>query len=231
MTNTMATNAGLPNFTVFFRRNTDGSCEHTVFEYGNPWVTVQPTNLGAYTATISKAGVVLHTVNVPNHFWFARWRWPQSPYPVTVTPAALIASGMLPHYDASVLGKYSKDCAAFTYTPMTLAGLTGNMGQTGERGDIGLVTEWQADYICCGTNLPTVLAQAEAGGTFPWNMRDPTTGAPFNAQAQSERDNTVLSTSTCRTRSSPRRATSLAAEPWSTVTKRTRPSWLICPSC
>ena len=58
MTNTMATNAGLPNFTVFFRRNTDGSCEHTVFEYGNPWVTVQPTNLGAYTATISKAGVV-----------------------------------------------------------------------------------------------------------------------------------------------------------------------------
>ncbi len=183
MTNTMATNAGLPNFTVFFRRNTDGTCEHTVFEYGNPRVTVQPINLNAYTATISKAGVVLHTENVPNHFWFARWRWPQSPYPVTVTPAALIASGLLPHYDASVLGKYGKAYAAYTYTPMTLAGLCGDMGQTGERGDIGLVTEWQADYICCGTNLPTVLAQAEAGGTFPWIMRDPTTGAPFNAQA------------------------------------------------
>ena len=183
MTNTMATNAGLPNFTVFFRRNIDGTCEHTVFEYGNPRVTVQPTNLGAYTATISKAGVVLHTENVPNHFWFARWRWPQSPYPVTTTPAALIASGLLPHYDASVLGKYNKDYSAFTYTPMTLAGLCGNMGQTGERGDIGLVTEWQADYICRGTNLPTVLAQAEASGTFPWIMRDPITTAPFNAQA------------------------------------------------
>ena len=119
MTNTMATNAGLPNFTVFFRRNTDGTCEHTVFEYGNPRVTVQPINLNAYTATISKAGVVLHTENVPNHFWFARWRWPQSPYPVTVTPAALIASGLLPHYDASVLGKYGKAYAAYTYTPMT----------------------------------------------------------------------------------------------------------------
>jgi hypothetical protein len=183
MTNTMTTNAGLPNFTVFFRRNTDGTCEHTVFEYGNPRATVQPTNLGAYTATISKAGVVLHAENVPNHFWFARWRWPQSPYPVTVTPAALIASGLLPHYDPSVLGRYSRDCTAFAYTPMTLAGLCGNMGQTGERGDIGLVTEWQADYICYGTNLPTVLAQAEAGGTFPWITRDPTTRAPFDPQA------------------------------------------------
>ncbi len=183
MTNTMATNAGLPNFTVFFRRNTDGTCEHTVFEYGNPLVTVQPTNLTAYTAVISKAGVVLQTVSVPNHFWFARWRWPQSPYPVTVTPAALIASGMLPHYNDSVLGAYAPSSNAFTYTPMTLAGLAGFMGMTGERGDIGLVTEWQADYICNGVNLATVLAQAEAGGTFPWIIRDPTTGAPYNAQA------------------------------------------------
>jgi hypothetical protein len=180
MTNTMATNAGLPNFTVFFRRNTDGTCEHTVFEYGNPLVTVQPTNLGAYTAVISKAGVVLQTVSVPSHFWFARWRWPQSPYPITVTPAALIASGMLPHYDDSVLGQFTKSYAAFAYTPMTLAGLTTDMGMTGERGDIGLVTEWQADYICNGANLPTVLAQAEASGTYPWNMRDPTTGAAYD---------------------------------------------------
>ena len=90
---------------------------------------------------------------------------------------------MLPHYDASVLGATVKDYNAFTYTPMTFAGLTPDMGQAGERGDIGLVTEWQADYICRGTNLPTVLAQAEAGGTFPWIVRDPVTMAPFNAQA------------------------------------------------
>ena len=151
MTNTMATNAGLPNFTVFFRRNTDGTCEHTVFEYGNPRVTVQPINLNAYTATISKAGVVLHTENVPNHFWLARWRWPQSPYPVTVTPAALIASGLLPHYDASVLGKYSKAYAAYTYTPMTLAGLCGDAldSQTGTVTTLSAMVQgrWQ---ICDG---------------------------------------------------------------------------------
>ncbi len=180
MTNTMATNAGLPNFTVFFRRNTDGSCEHTVFEYGNPLVTVQPVNMGAYTATISKAGVVLHTENVPQHFWFGRWRWPQSPYHVTAKVSDLIASGLLPHYDASVLDVKRTSSKAFTYTPMTLAGLTAYMGSTGERGDIGPVTEWQADYICVGANLPTVLAQAEASGTFPWNIRDPLTVAPFD---------------------------------------------------
>src|ERR1700683_2449292 len=104
MTNPMATNAGLPNFTVFFRRNTDGSCEHTVFEYSNPLVTVQPVNMEAYTATISKDGGVLNPENGPQHFWYGRCRWPQSPYHVTAKVSDLIASGLLPHYDASVLG-------------------------------------------------------------------------------------------------------------------------------
>ena len=183
MTNTMATNPAIPNMTVYFRRNTDGSCEHSICELGNPLVTAQPANLGAYTATISKGGATLQTISVPQHFWFSRWRWPQSPYPVTVSVASLIAAGWLPNYSSAVLGKYSKDYPSQTYTPMTLAGLTGNMGQTGERGDIGLVTEWQADYICNGTNEATVFAQAEAAGTFPWNIRDPRTGAPFDAQA------------------------------------------------
>ena len=57
----------------------------------------------------------------------------------------LIASGLLPHYDASVLDIKRTSSKAFTYTPMTLAGLTAYMGSTGERGGIGPVTEWQAD--------------------------------------------------------------------------------------
>ena len=176
-----ATNTALPGMTVFFRSDANGLRDEVVFEYGNLWVTTQPTNMAAYTATIAKGGITLATFSVPQHFWFSRWRWQSASRPVTTTPAALIASGLLPHYDASVLGKYTPTCAAQAYTPMTLAGLCGYMGMTGERGDLGPVTEWQADYICVGANLPTVLAQAEASGTFPWHFRDPKTGAPLNA--------------------------------------------------
>jgi hypothetical protein len=63
---------------------------------------------------------------------------------------------------------------------MTLAGVTPNMGQTGERADIGPVTEWQADYICEGTNLHAVLAQAEAAGTLNIHVCNPNTGAPID---------------------------------------------------
>jgi hypothetical protein len=57
-----------------------------------------------YTATICKGGVILATIPVPQHYFRARWRWQSTPRPVTATIADLIASGLLPHYDASVLG-------------------------------------------------------------------------------------------------------------------------------
>ena len=71
---------------------------------------------------------------------------------------------------------------AAVYTVMGLAGVTAYMPQTGERPDIGLVTEPQAEYICtANTNsLQTVMAQVLAGGTMPWHMRDENTCAPLN---------------------------------------------------
>ena len=115
-----STNVGLPGMTVFFRSDTDGSRDEVVFEYGNPFVTVTPINMTAYTVKITKGGATLATVSVPQHFWFARWRWQSAPRPVTTTPAALITAGLLPHYDASTLGVFAKTSPAYTYTPMTL---------------------------------------------------------------------------------------------------------------
>ena len=69
-----------------------------------------------------------------------------------------------------------------TYTIMGLAGVTAYMPQTGERSDIGMVTESQAQYICTAGQaaLDVVRAQAEASGTCPWHMRDENTSAPIN---------------------------------------------------
>ncbi|TAL04114.1 MAG: hypothetical protein EPO08_02375 [Rhodospirillaceae bacterium] len=69
-----------------------------------------------------------------------------------------------------------------TYSIMGSAGITRNMGQTGERPDIGMVTEYQGRYIVTGAAdaLAIVRAQAEGAGTVPWHMRDEKTGAPVD---------------------------------------------------
>ncbi len=68
------------------------------------------------------------------------------------------------------------------YAAMGLAGVTPYMPNTGERNDIGLVTEPQAKFICTSdaASLDLVRAQAEAAGTMPWHMRDETQTGPFD---------------------------------------------------
>ena len=67
---------------------------------------------------------------------------------------------------------------------MGLAGVTAYMPGVGERPDIGLVTEPQAQYICTrdSTALQILLDQAEAAATVPWHVRDENTSAPINFQ-------------------------------------------------
>ncbi len=74
------------------------------------------------------------------------------------------------------------------YTIMGLAGVQPNMGQTGERDDIGLVTGPQGVYLSTRRDaaLAPVIAQAEAAGTVPWHMRDERTGAPIDLDAYPE---------------------------------------------
>lgn len=166
--------------TVYFRRDRGSERAEAVFELGRIWSQAAPANLDAYKASIMRNGRVVFTTEVPEHFWHSRWRWQSAPRPVTQSPAELIAAGLLPHYDGSVC-PFTPASKPFTYSPMTLAGLAPNGGMTGERGDIGLVTEWQADYICTGKNLATVLAQGEAMNTFPVCFRDEHTGGPLDA--------------------------------------------------
>ncbi|MGE4064057.1 MAG: hypothetical protein AB7E79_11885 [Rhodospirillaceae bacterium] len=68
------------------------------------------------------------------------------------------------------------------YSPMGLAGITAYMPSTGERSEIGIVTEPQAKFICTADQgaLDLLRAQAEAAGTMPWHMRDDTQTGPFD---------------------------------------------------
>ena len=74
--------------------------------------------------------------------------------------------------------------ASHSYSIMGLAGLDPYMPTTGDREDIGPMTEAQARWICTEASdaYDIMIAQAEASGTFPWNIRDEKTGAPVNFQ-------------------------------------------------
>ncbi len=167
---------------VLFRRDRTSDRAEIVFELGRLWGQTPPADLDAYRVTIIRGDKTVLVADVPRHFWFARWRWQTAPRPVTVKVVGLIANGMLPRYDNRVNAGTARPTQSRSYQVMGLAGVNHYMPTTGERNDIGPVTEPQAEFICTGrdTALASVLAQAEAAGTIPWHFRDEKTGAPLD---------------------------------------------------
>lgn len=165
---------------LFFRPDRGGNRLEVVFEHGD--VSGAPRNLDRYKVEIFSGTTALAAIDVPKHFWFGRWRWQSAPRPIVGDVKSLIAKGALPPYAPS---KDVGSPALAPYTLMGLAGVTAYMGTTGERPDIGLLTEPQAHYACTGSRaaLAIVRAQAEAASTLPWHIRDKKTGAPIDLDA------------------------------------------------
>lgn len=175
------TNDQIP-LAVYFRRDRGTDRAEVVFELGRLWSRTKPANLEAYRATILRADRTVFKIEVPQHYWFSRWRWQSSERPVTAKVNDLISSGLLPPYDQHAERDTIGTHAFTPYRIMELAGLARYMPTTGERVDIGPVTEVQGEFICTGRQaaLAMLLAQAEAAGTFPWHYRDEHTGAPLS---------------------------------------------------
>lgn len=180
----------LPGLTVWFRPDADGGRQEVIVELGVPLTdSLTPANMAAYTAEIRAGDALLATIEVPSHPWYARWRWQSAPRPVRVTPAELIAAGLVPHYDGDPLADYLTDLAPQTYEVMGFAGMVDQMGWTGDRPDIGPLTGWQAQWLIKGNNASTVIAQGEASGTISMHLRDPVTGSPLDLVAYDKLSN------------------------------------------
>jgi len=175
---------------VYFRPDEDTDRVEAVFEVGRVW-DGSPLNLGPYLITLTRGEKRLAVIEVPRHFWFSRWRWQSAPRPVTAHVAALGERGLIPPL-ASPSERFPSRAPASAkaeyYRTMELAGLAPDMGATGERNDIGLVTEHQARFLCTQAKdaLSTLRAQAEAAGTLPWHVRDERTGAPVDLDRHQE---------------------------------------------
>jgi hypothetical protein len=175
---------------IYFRPDRTDNRAEVVFELGSLWRGAART-LGPYRVEIASGGTTLAKIEVPRHFWFSRWRWQSAERPVVADIDRLIADGLLPPYRHAG-GKAKGRAVTFKgnamprgYAVMDLAGIEPHMGATGERPDIGLVTESQGRFICTGDHaaLEVLRAQAEAAGTLPWHMRDEKTGAPVDLDA------------------------------------------------
>lgn len=182
-----AVNEALPYFTVFFRPDADGRRDEVVVEYGRLWNVASPSHLmRPYTAVVRRGDRTLATVKVPYHWWMARWRWHTGSRPVVRRPAELTKRGWLPPFDqAFAYGAQPRQWQYGWRAPMGTAGLVTAMGMAGDRDDIGLVTEAQADYILNGGKaaLNYLLSQGEACSSMPFHFRDERTGSLVDVYA------------------------------------------------
>lgn len=193
----------LPNFFVDVRRDKTSDRDEVVFQNGECAGSVPDAyarDLPAYTARIKKNGAVIHTENVPPHGWGSRWRWQSAPRPVIRTAAQVFDEGFLPRMTrtAARIDGYSgvivppvPTALTRPYTPFMAPDPNGyqklgiNMGIDvgGGYPYIGLITEWQADWLLRGTtsSLNAMMQHAEmCAGDWGLCHPDSVTGAPVD---------------------------------------------------
>ena len=184
---------------VMFRRDTASTTGtlgrlEVIYETGVfPTVLSTPHHVGPYTAAVTDGGVATYSTTVPWHTYWGRWRQTPGERPVNVTPATLIGLNLLPNYNSSVNNSGSTPATppVAIYSPMQctlnsngtgigynyVGGMVLAQGQTGDRPEIGPVSDWCADYILNGTSLSSVFATAEAVGFWGFAIRDSSIGS------------------------------------------------------
>ncbi len=134
---------------------------------------LRPYNLGLHHVKITdSAGAILFDQDIAGHWWNSRWT-----YRPNALKAVVPTGRMFPMGDT---GKPTGNVFAYAYKgPMDSAGVTTYMPTTGERPDIGLVTDPSALFMLTG-NAGPMLAWAQAGNTCPGHYRDEATGKPID---------------------------------------------------
>lgn len=118
------------------------------------------------------------TINFPFLCWGQDYTWRPKPIAVVRSPAQLVSKNwMFPYGDTGcALGPVTK----YIFTgPGDSGGITKYFPQTGERPDIGLITDASANYML-GRDNNSFLAWAQGAGSCPMHFRDEATGRPVD---------------------------------------------------
>ena len=169
----------IPYYYVGFRQ--DG---RIVFHLGalgdltKPKGQVEPYHLGPHHVKIERDGTALFESDIPSHWWNSEWTFRLSPLATNRTPAQIVAANrMFPYGDTGA--RVGQTTNYVFKGPMDSAGITTYMPTTGERPDIGLITDASASYMLSGNPGP-MLAWAQAAGSCPMHFRDEKTGKPID---------------------------------------------------
>lgn len=138
----------------------------------------QPYDLDAYVAKIEIDGALVATVNVPAHWWNARWTYYPNPIQTVKSPAQLVAARrMFPFGNTGSSPPPPPNTPACTL--MGSSSVTIYMPTTGERPDIGNSTD-NSGYYMLGFSGNGMVQWALAGTTCPMHFRDQNTGRPVD---------------------------------------------------
>lgn len=139
----------------------------------------QPKVLGPYHVKIAKDGLDIFDADISSHWWNARWTYyPTTSITVQRTPAQLVAANrMFPFGDTGNTIPAQGSTPPYFY--MGSSNITIYMPTTGERPDIGLLTDNSAYYML-GANPSGMIAWALCGNTCPMHYRDQNTGRPID---------------------------------------------------
>ncbi len=169
----------IPSYYVGFRD--DGRVVFHLGALGNlsgRAATAKPYHLGPHHVKIENGTTVLFDQDIPAHWWNAQWTYRPAPLAVRTTPAQLVAANRMFLFGDT--GCRVGDVANYTFKgPMDSAGITKYMPTTGERPDIGLVTDPSGYFMLTGKPGP-MLAWAQAAGSCPLHFRDEATGKPID---------------------------------------------------
>lgn len=137
----------------------------------------EPYHMGPHHVKIERGSSVVFEADIPAHWWNAEWTYRPTPISIKRTPAQIVAANRMFAYGNTGVNARQND---YVFKgPMDSAGIAVYMPTTGERPEIGLITDPSAYYMLGGKPGP-MLAWAQAAGSCPMHFRDEKTGKPID---------------------------------------------------
>jgi hypothetical protein len=169
----------IPSYYVLFRR--DGRIVFHLGALGNlsgDSPSPKPYHLPSHQVRIERDGKMVLNETLPAHWWNAQWTYRPKPLAVVKAPAQIVtARRMFPYGRTGA--SLSRPGPRVPYRLMGSSNIVIGMPMTGERPDIGLITD-NSGYFMLGDSPDPMIDWALSAGSCPMHFRDEATGKPID---------------------------------------------------